>query len=102
MEASATVTSRGQVTMPASVRQALGIRRGSRLLFQIENEELVMEEPASGRRVMVTRFPDFFDLAGSVPVPAGLRGASSGAIRRRAREQRAAAVLGSGRPPSVK
>jgi len=92
VKASATVTSKGQVTIPASVREALGIRRGSRLLFQIENDELVIEEPASGRRVVVKRFPDFFDLAGSVPVPAGLRGASWGTIRRRAREQRAAAA----------
>jgi AbrB family looped-hinge helix DNA binding protein len=88
MEASATVTSKGQVTIPARVREAIGIRPGARLLFRVENDHITIEEPASGRRAVVTRFPDFFQLAGRVPVPTGLRGASWPAIRRRAREHR--------------
>jgi AbrB family looped-hinge helix DNA binding protein len=89
MEASATVTSKGQVTIPARVRDAIGIRPGARLLFRVENDHVVIEEPISGRRAEVRRFPDFFQLAGSVPVPSTLKDASWPAIRRLAREQRA-------------
>ena len=89
MDPSATVTSKGQVTIPARIREALGIRRGTRLLFHVEDEEVVIEAPQSGRRAVIRRFPDFFDLAGSVPVPTDLRGASWAAIRRQARERRA-------------
>jgi len=89
MEASAVVTSKGQVTIPARIREALGIRRGARLVFHVEDDHIVIEEPVSGRRTSVKRFVDFFSLAGSVPVPAELEGASWREIRRRAREQRA-------------
>jgi AbrB family looped-hinge helix DNA binding protein len=89
VETSAIVTSKGQVTIPARVRAALGIRRGARLLFRVEDDHIVVEEPVSGRRAIVSRLPDFFRLAGSVPVPDELRGASWPAIRDRAREQRA-------------
>ena len=89
MEESATVSSKGQVTIPAAVREALGIRRGTRLMFRVENDHVVMEQPDSARRAVVRRLPDFFDLAGSVPVPAELRGASWAVVRRRMREGRA-------------
>jgi AbrB family looped-hinge helix DNA binding protein len=88
MEMSATVTSKGQVTIPARIREAIGIRPGSRLLFRVEAEHVVIEEPVSGRRVVVSRFPDFFQLGGSVAVPAEIRGASWSTIRRQARERR--------------
>jgi AbrB family looped-hinge helix DNA binding protein len=89
MEASAVVTSKGQVTIPARIREALGIRRGARLIFHIEDDHIVIEEPVSGRRTSVKRFADFFSLAGSVPVPGELEGASWSEVRRQAREQRA-------------
>jgi len=38
----ATVTSKGQVTLPASVRKKLGIRRGSRIVFLESGEEIRM------------------------------------------------------------
>jgi antitoxin PrlF len=88
VEASASVTSKGQVTIPAAIRRALGIRRGSRLLFRVENDNLVIEDPARGRRAVVRRYPDFFDLAGSVPVPDELKGASWAKIRGHARSMR--------------
>jgi antitoxin PrlF len=88
MVASAKVTSKGQVTIPARVRDAVGIRPGSRLLFTVEADHVVIEEPVSGRRVVVQRYPDFFQLAGSVPVPPELRGASWQDVRRQARRRR--------------
>jgi len=36
----ATVTSKGQVTLPASVRKRLGIRRGSRIVFLESGREI--------------------------------------------------------------
>jgi AbrB family looped-hinge helix DNA binding protein len=89
MEASAKVTSKGQVTIPATVREALGIRRGTRLVFHVENDQISIREPDSGRQAVIATLPDFFDLAGSVAVPMDLRGASWPTIRRRAREGRA-------------
>jgi len=89
VEASAIVTSKGQVTIPASIREALGIRRGARLIFRVEDDHIVIEEPISGRQTSVKRFVDFFSLAGSVPVPAELEGASWSEVRRQARDQRA-------------
>lgn len=82
------VTSKGQVTIPARIRAALGIRRGSRLLFRVEDDHVVIEDPASGRHAVVSRYPDFFQLAGSVPVPPEVKGASWSSIRRRARARR--------------
>lgn len=87
MEASAVVTSKGQVTIPARIREALGIRRGARLVFHVEDDHIVIEEPTSGRQMSVKRYRDFFSLAGSVPVPAELKGASWSEVRRRAWEQ---------------
>ncbi len=49
MEAS-TVTSKGQVTIPQSLRQRLGIRQGSRVEFSLAGEHVVMRivhSPAS-------------------------------------------------------
>lgn len=89
MEASAVVTSKGQVTIPARIREAMGIRRGERLVFRVEDDHIVIEEPVSGRRTTVKRYIDFFSLAGSVAVPADLKGESWSEVRRRAREQRA-------------
>ena len=34
----ATVTSKGQVTLPASIRKKLGLRKGSKLIFLEEGE----------------------------------------------------------------
>jgi hypothetical protein len=65
------------------------MRRGARLIFHVEGDQIVIEEPVTGRRVSVRRFVDFFSLAGSVPVPAELEGTSWSEVRRRSREQRA-------------
>lgn len=36
----ATVTSKGQITLPASIRRKLGLRKGSRLIFLEEGMEI--------------------------------------------------------------
>lgn len=90
MEQRATVTSKGQVTIPVAVREALGIRRGTRILFRLEDERVLIEHEGSSRQAVMETFPDFFALAGSVPVPADLRRASWKTIRRRARSDRLA------------
>jgi len=80
MNAVATVTSKGQVTLPASVRRALSIETGDRLLFV----------PVEGR-VVVERIPSFLDLAGTVPVPEEWSDAEWSDVREQARRERARA-----------
>ena len=38
----ATVTSKGQVTIPKAIREALGIRQKDKLLFVLEDDRVVM------------------------------------------------------------
>ncbi len=64
MDVPATVTSKGQVTLPKAVRDALGIREGDEVLFRVLND-----------RAVLAKLPDFLDLKGSVPVPFGKKGA---------------------------
>lgn len=45
--ASATVTSKGQVTIPQSIRRALKVAAGDRLDFTIEGEGRVLMRPAA-------------------------------------------------------
>lgn len=73
MDVAATVTSKGQVTIPRSVRDALGLGTGDRVIFRI----------VDGRAVLA-RTADLLELAGSVPVPADARALSWGDIRDRA------------------
>jgi len=48
------VTRRGQTTIPTEVRRKLGIEEGSRLLVEVE-----------GQKVVFTKVPSLFDLAGT-------------------------------------
>ncbi|HSV64745.1 MAG TPA: AbrB/MazE/SpoVT family DNA-binding domain-containing protein [Mycobacteriales bacterium] len=88
MEVSATVTSKGQVTIPKQVREALGISAGDRVLFRVE-----------GGRATLARTRELLDLAGSVSVPAAKRGASWDDIRSATRSARSGPAAGGG-PPS--
>lgn len=63
METSARLSSKGQITVPRSVRTALGLKEGDNVAFRVD-----------GQRATLSKTPDFLDLAGSVPVPAELRG----------------------------
>jgi AbrB family looped-hinge helix DNA binding protein len=74
MEIPATVTSKGQITIPAEVRRALDLHEGDRVVFRVvEGRTLLQRESSSEeggmRAAEMEKVPDFFDLAGSVPTP---------------------------------
>ena len=79
MEAAARVTSKGQVTVPKSVRDALGIKDGDEVVFRVE-----------GNRAVLARTPEFLSLAGTVRVPAAKRNVAWDEVIRRTRSDRAA------------
>ncbi len=79
MDVSARVSSRGQITIPLAVREALSIREGDEVLFRVE-----------GQRAMIARSPDLIQLAGSVSVPAPKRGTPWDEVLRQTRRTRAA------------
>jgi len=78
MEIAARVTSKGQVTVPKPVRDALGIAEGDQVLFRVE-----------GNRAVMARTPDFLALAGTVKVPANKRNATWDDVIRKTRAARA-------------
>lgn len=78
MDSSARLTSKGQVTIPKSVRDALELHDGDELLFRVE-----------GSRAVIAKTPSFLDLAGSVTVPAAKRGTAWDEVLRRTRVDRA-------------
>jgi antitoxin PrlF len=78
MDSTARVTSKGQVTIPKSVRDALDLREGDELLFRVERS-----------RAVVAKTPDFLALAGTVAVPAAKRGTSWDEVLRSTRADRA-------------
>jgi antitoxin PrlF len=80
VDAAARVTSKGQVTVPKVVRDALGVKEGDEVVFRVE-----------GNRAVLARAPSFFDLAGTVKVPAAKRNVAWDEVIRRARRARAAA-----------
>jgi AbrB family looped-hinge helix DNA binding protein len=80
LDAAAKVTSKGQVTVPKAVRDALGIKEGDGVAFRVE-----------GNRAVLTRTPDFLDLAGTIRVPAAKRTVAWDEVIRRTRSERAAA-----------
>ena len=77
MDAQAKLTSKGQVTIPKPVRDALGLHEGDDLLFRVEDS-----------RATISRSEDFVSLAGSVPVPAAKRGTAWDDVLRRTRNAR--------------
>ena len=80
MDVAAKVTSKGQVTVPKAVRDALGIHEGDEVVFRVE-----------GNRAVLARTPDFLDLAGTISVPASKRNVAWDEIVRRTRADRAPA-----------
>jgi len=80
VDAAAKVTSKGQVTVPKVVRDALGIQEGDEVVFRVE-----------GNRAVLARTPDFLTLASSIAVPAARRNAAWDDVVRKIRTVRAAA-----------
>jgi AbrB family looped-hinge helix DNA binding protein len=74
MDVAARITSKGQITIPKAVREALNLGEGDQVVFRV----------IEGERAILARTPDLLDLAGSVPVPAGVRGLDWDEVRRRA------------------
>jgi antitoxin PrlF len=79
MDAAAKLTSKGQLTVPKVVREALGLEEGDEVLFHVE-----------GNRAVLARTPEFLALAGSVNVPAAKRNVAWDEIIRRTRSSRSA------------
>ena len=78
MDARAKVTSKGQVTIPKLVRDALDLRAGDELHFRVERS-----------RALVAKAPDLLSLAGAVEVPPSKRGTPWDEVLRRMRDERA-------------
>ena len=78
MEVSARLSSKGQVTVPRAVRDALALEQGDRLVFRVEGDHAVLARTA-----------DLLALAGSVTVPAAKRGTPWAEVLRQTRRTRA-------------
>lgn len=78
MDVAAKLTSKGQVTVPKAVRDALGLKAGDKITFRVE-----------GSRAVLARTPDFLALAGTVRVPAAKRNVEWDEVIRRTRVARA-------------
>ena len=78
MDARAKLTSKGQVTIPKIVRDALDLREGDELLFRVDRS-----------RALLAKTPDLLALAGSVRVPSTKRGTPWDDVLRETRRDRA-------------
>jgi len=79
LDAAAKVTSKGQVTLPKAVRDALRIKEGDEVIFRVE-----------GSRAVLARTPEFLALAGTIRVPAAKRNVAWDEVIRRTRTDRTA------------
>ena len=78
MDVAARVTSKGQVTVPKAVRDALGIAEGDEIVFRVE-----------GNRAVLARTPDFLSLAGTISIPTAKRNVAWDEVLRKTRATRA-------------
>ena len=81
MDIAGKLTTKGQVTVPKAVRDALGLRAGDQIVFRVRG----------GDHAELSRTGDFLSLAGSVSVPAARRGTPWDEVRRTTRAARATA-----------
>jgi antitoxin PrlF len=79
MDVSARLSSKGQVTIPKIVRDALALEQGDSVIFRLE-----------GDRAVLAKTPNLLDLAGSISVPAGKRGTPWAEVLRETWRARAA------------
>lgn len=82
MDVAAKLTSKGQITVPKAVREALGLSAGDDVIFRVE-----------GGRATLARTPDFLSLAGTVSVPESKRDASWDEVTGETRQARARRVV---------
>jgi antitoxin PrlF len=78
MDVAAKITSKGQVTVPKAVREALGIKEGDEVVFRVE-----------GKRAVLARTPDLISLAGTIRVTSPKRNAAWDDVVRKTRAARA-------------
>jgi antitoxin PrlF len=81
MDTVARMTSKGQITVPKAVREALGVAEGDEIVFHVD-----------GNRAILARTPDLLSLAGSVAVPAARRNAAWDDVIRHTRAARASRI----------
>lgn len=73
MDVQARLTSKGQVTIPKPVRDALGLREGDSVVFRVQDG-----------RATLAKSDDLIALAGSVAVPDAVKGLAWAQVLRRA------------------
>ena len=78
MDVLARITSKGQITIPKTVRDALELHEGDEVMFRVER-----------KRAIVAKTPDFIGMAGSVLVPESKRGTPWEEVLRHTRRARA-------------
>ena len=69
-----TITSKGQTTVPASVRRALGLEAGDRIVYEIQGDSVVIRPQ-----------PEAMEVFGSLKPPAGKSGVSFADEREKSR-----------------
>jgi AbrB family looped-hinge helix DNA binding protein len=80
VDVSARLSSKGQLTVPRAVREALSLEEGDEVVFRVE-----------GERAILARSRDLLSLAGTISVPAAKRGTPWTEVLRRTRRARATA-----------
>jgi AbrB family looped-hinge helix DNA binding protein len=80
MDVAARLSSKGQLTVPRAVREALSLNEGDTVVFRVE-----------GDRAILAKTPDLISLAGSIKVPADKRGMAWSEILAETHRARAAA-----------
>ncbi|MGD1056499.1 MAG: AbrB/MazE/SpoVT family DNA-binding domain-containing protein [Solirubrobacteraceae bacterium] len=78
MDSAARLTSKGQVTIPKRVRDALDLHEGDEIVFRVER-----------KRAIVAKTPDFLSMAGAVVVPEAKRGTPWDEVMSRTKRARA-------------
>lgn len=78
MDIAARVTSKGQITIPRAIRDALELESGDAVIFHLQDGHAVL-----------SKTPNFLELAGSISVPAERRNVAWDEVLGQARADRA-------------
>jgi AbrB family looped-hinge helix DNA binding protein len=82
-----TITSKGQTTLPASIRRALRLKTGDRILYEIHDDSVVIRPQ-----------PGAMEVFGALKPPAGKAEASFEEARAKSREVWTAEAVREGQP----